>query len=330
MAKRKKLTKSNKLGAYFEKERDIELITSGCALLDCVLGGGWAENRIVNIVGDEATGKTLLAIEACANFARKYEDGNIYYDEIESAWDDDYAVAVGLPIERVKYPRSTSVEDVFEKLEEVVRSDKPSLYIVDSLDALSDRSEIDRDIDKGTYGAQKAKKLSELFRRLVRKLEDSRATVLIISQVRDKIGAMFGKKKTRSGGRALDFYASQIVWLSKIKTVKKTKNKVERATSFIIRANCEKNKIGPPFRQCDFPIVFAYGVDDVRAGVDWLLEVGKYDKLFATKKEAEQFLRTFSKLDDHAYRQERDAVAEAVRDGWHEVEKEFYPSRRKY
>ena len=163
-----------------------------------------------------------------------------------------------------------------------------------------------RAIGEGSFGAAKAKKLSELFRRLVRKLKRQNVCVLVISQVRDNIGAMFGEKHSRSGGKALDFYASQILWLAHLKTVKRTINKIERPTGIMVRARCKKNKIGLPFRQADFSLRFGYGIEDTECSQEFLQTVGK-----AVPKTPE-------------------ALREAVIREWYNVERKFLPERRKY
>ena len=136
---------------------DVRLRSSllGGTILDCVLGGGWAYNRVSNIVGDKSTGKTLLAIEACANFARLNPRSRIVYAECEASFDEDYAERLGLPLDRVDFPEDLdTVEDLFEDLES--RLDTPSrlMYVIDSLDAISDRAEQGRKIDQGTYGTK--------------------------------------------------------------------------------------------------------------------------------------------------------------------------------
>src|SRR5262245_21634557 len=117
-------------------------------------------------------------MEACSNFAIKYPKGRILYRESEAAFDVDYAKSMGMPVSRVEFAppdKFFTVEDFFEDishiLDELSKSNTPALYALDSLDALSDRDELEREIDKGSYGAAKAKKLSELFRRLVQKIE---------------------------------------------------------------------------------------------------------------------------------------------------------------
>lgn len=308
-----------------------QFIPSGCTLLDLVLGGGWAEGRIANIIGDKSAGKTLLAIEAAANFALKYPKGRIMYRESEAAFDIPYAKSLGMPVHRVDFDvRLDTVEDMFEDLKRQVKIKTPGLYIVDSLDALSDREEQDRDIDKGTYGTGKSRRMSELFRRLAREVEESRITVMIISQIRDKIGAMFGRKITRTGGRAMDFYASQTIWLSHLGAINKTIGKVKRPVGLDIRAKCDKNKVGLPLRECDFTLRFAYGIDDLTSSVEWLREVGHLKDIGITDKGMSEFIRTTNNLPNGQFEDALDKVRMKVRERWQTIETTFLPKRRKY
>ena len=262
--------------------------------------------HIANIVGDKSSGKTLLAMEAIANFFLAYDDGWVQYVEAEAAFDVDYAKALGIPMDRVEMVNDLdTVEAVFEDLSGLSRK-TPGLYIIDSLDALSDEAEMGRAIRDGSFGAAKAKKLSELFRRLVRKLSRQKICVLVISQVRDNIGAMFGEKHSRSGGKALDFYASQILWLAHLKTVKKTINEIERPTGIMVRARCKKNKISLPFRQCDFFLRFGFGIEDTES--------------------SQKFLQTVNKSAPKT----PEALREAVIKEWYTIEKKFLPTQRKY
>ncbi len=297
-------------GSYFAAPaRNVKFTHSGCTLLDCALGGGWAEQRIINIVGDKSSGKTLLCIEASANFAMKYPKGKIYYREAEAAFDEDYAEALGMPIDRIDFGEPfDTVEQFFNDLSDICKKARqPVLYILDSLDALSDEAEMDRAIDKGSFGAGKAKKMSELFRRLTRTLKGSQVTLIIVSQIRDKIGVMFGDKTSRTGGRALDFYSSQVVYLSQIKTIVKTVGKIKRVTGIRVRAKLKKCKVGLPFREAEFPIKFGYGVDDEIASEDWLSVVG-VKNLPRGKKELDKLVLA----------------------KWYSLEKQFLPEKRKY
>lgn len=311
-------------GSYFASAGvdETKFISSGCALLDCALGGGYPLGRVVNIVGDKSTGKTLLAIEACANLVSRFPQARIWYLEAESAFDTAYAEDLGFPVDRVKFVRGkNTVEAWFNHLTKVLDSDskEPGLYIVDSLDALSDEAEMERDIADGSYGAQKAKKMSELFRRLVRQLGDANICLIVISQVRDAIGVRFGVKYSRTGGRALDFYASQVMYLAQIGTLKKTIRKVERKIGLNIRAKVTKNKISLPLREAEFSILFGFGVDDIAANLAWLKEVGKPQ----TEKDTER-------MSDAQLAEYRAQLADTVRGAWSEVEQLFLPRRRKY
>ena len=142
MARPKLEPRATSGGSYFTSAKtSLSFINSGATLLDCVLGGGWPLGRVVNVVGDKATGKTLVAIEACANFSQQYANGKIWYDEIESAFDKSYAAALGMPLDRVKFIEGhESVEDLFEKLDRLLEAKEkkgdtsPGLFIVDSLD----------------------------------------------------------------------------------------------------------------------------------------------------------------------------------------------------
>ncbi|MFA5262204.1 MAG: ATPase domain-containing protein [Opitutaceae bacterium] len=311
----------------------MKLFSSGCALLDCALGGGWPEGRIVNIVGDKSTGKTLLAIEATANFAALYPDGKIFYRETEAAFDEPYARSLGLPLDRVDMMRGLeTVEDVFEDMEAAIgRATGPGLYILDSLDAVSDRAEQKRKIDEATFGGTKPKQMGQLFRRLTQRMSKACMTFVIISQTRDNIGVMFGERHTRTGGRALDFYASQIVWLAHLKQITRTVKKIKRVVGVQIRAKVKKNKIGPPFREADFPILFSYGMDDVQAACDWLEANGvSASSLVDGCRRWRDIDRWMKGLDDRDYRRWRARISKLLRREWDRVEMTFAPKRSKY
>lgn len=320
---------------YFLKEKEVEFFSSGCTLLDCVLGGGWAEKRIINIVGDKSSGKTLLAIEAMANFAMKYGDkSHIKYVEAESAFDTPYAESMGMPVDRVDIVSDIfTVEDMFENLEQVVDKAKSKdriLYIVDSLDALSDRKEQGRDIDKGSFGAEKAKKLSEMFRRVVKKLSNSNVTVMFISQIRDNIGVTFGESKTRSGGHALDFYCSQILWLAEAGKIIKESQKQKRTIGIDVRAKCKKNKVSLPFRECQFPLIFGYGVDDFTANSDFLFEVVGYESYGFAKESASRKITSLRNSGGEEFQTLSKRFSEDVKKEWIRIERKFLPTRAKY
>lgn len=331
----KKKEKEERVGNYFLKEKELKFISSGCQILDCVLGGGYPLGRIVNIVGDKAVGKTLLAIEAFANFNMCYPEGKMYYHETEAAFDTDYAEALGMPVEKVEFPEDDTVEGFFEILSDVIEKHKesgvPGIYVLDSLDALSDRAEKERKIDEGSYAMNKQKKLSEIFRRLASEIEETNICLMVVSQVREAINVAFGDKYKRSGGKALDFYASQALWLAQREMITKTVKGIKRATGIVVKAKCKKNKVGLPYRECEFPIIFMYGINAVEANLWFLKDVKGALEEIGIENTLDSYLASYAA--DVIRNKDFETmakIAEQVKKVWSETEKSFMPEVRKY
>lgn len=302
---------------YDDGSGPIEFISSGCTTLDKALGGGWVIGRVANIIGDKSTGKTLLAWEAIAQFVMAYPKGKARYREIEEAFDKSYMAYMGMPIDRVEFNEDKggnklvrTVEDMMDDIIDITKSKpkEPSLYIVDSLDALSSRAEMDRKPGESSYGAERAKGMSEFFRKYNGAIADAKITPIFISQIRDRIGVTFGRKWDRSGGHALDFYATHIVVLAYLGQITKQRNKIKRAIGVEVRAKVEKNKIGMPFREAQFPIIFGYGIDDEISSLNWLDDAGIEVPKGISPEE----------------------LKELVSETWDEVEATFAPIKRKY
>jgi recombination protein RecA len=340
----------------------IERISSGCVYFDMGLGGGWAKGRVINIVGVESSGKTQLAIELCANFVRQYGPKvRIRYRDAEEAFDVPYAESVGLPKDIIDFGDGSefeTVQDFARCVQEFITSTPkniPGVYILDSLDSLSEEGEMRPKIDrvtgeeKGSMGMEKAKAMSKLFRRLVRRLGRKDVTLVILSQLRDAVDVSYGEKQTRTGGKALNYYASQIAWLSVVSKIFKTRKKVSRPVGIWVKAKIKKNKAGDPFHEIEYPIYFRFGIDDVRAGLTFLADVQRMDMLgmeeLNGKAEAEKkgwgskkagnaaLTRFFDKLDQmetEEYKAFRTKVNKAVRIVWREIDGDFAPKRRKY
>lgn len=321
-----------------------ECFPSGCTLLDCILGGGWALGRIGNIVGDKSTGKTLLAIESCANFAQAFPTGRIVYIEAEAAFDKGYARSLGLPISRVEFPEDVeTVEQWFAVVDGVVTEQEAkekkrkkgdpqhTLIIMDSIDALGDEAEDKTGFGEGSYSLTKVKQIRKVFRRLTAKLERFNVTMILISQVGDNIGVSFGKQQRRSGGKALDFFASQVMWLAHIKRIQGgTKNGHKRDIGVVVKAKMEKNKVAPPFRECEFPIMFGYGADDAKANLRWLLDFKEHSPMFSSIEKTKETLKGLDDLSDKAYTKLTIQLRAYVKKKWRAVEKTFAPTRSKY
>ncbi len=346
-------------GIYDYEEPEVkEFIPSGCTLLDQILGGGWAMRRVSNIIGDKSTNKTGNAIEACINFAIKYpkNKSQIYYREAEAAFDRGYAGSrLGLPVDRIdflpKYDTKDrkkvsqefrTVEDFQRDIEMIVErhsgTNAAILYIMDSMDGLSDEAELKRDTGEGSYGAAKAKQMSEFFRKRTQDLFFCNMHLMVISQIRDNIGVKFGKKTTRSGGHALDFYASQIIELAMVGRVNKTIGGITRAVGIDVLAKCTKNKITTPFQECKFPVIFNYGIDNIRSSLEWIENV-KYLKDYgdtvaidvAVKQcKATNYVTAINKLSDEKFRLQDAALAIYTAELYQEINQRFEPKRRKY
>jgi len=313
----------------------VQFVDSGSCLLNLVLGGGYAVGRVVNICGDKAVGKTLLAVEACQQFSRivkKIED--IRYIECEHAFNEIYGAQIGMPAGVTPVSDIQTVEALFKDLEWFCAArkgkDRPSLYVIDSLDALSDEAEMKRDISQGSFGAAKAAQLSELFRRQIAIMSDANCTLLVVSQLRDKIGVMFGEKHSRSGGRALSFYASQEIWLAEMKKLTRQIKGETRVIGARVRVKCKKNKVGTPFRDADLTVWFSYGVDDEGSMIDYLqehkVETGDVD----LKEVNKSLLEARKNRDRKAVAGINGLLRALVIDHWASVEEGFQPPLTKY
>jgi RecA/RadA recombinase len=310
------------------------MFPTGSTLLDLQAGGGYAMGRMCNIVGDSSTGKTLLAIEGCANFSRLYGVDHVTYAETEAAYDELYAARMGMPpgIRRVDTLRT--VEDFNDDLHGFLTklNGSPGLYCLDSADALSCQAEIERKItDKSTYNVEKAKVFHEVFRRNARELGNHQCCLMIISQTKDNITNPF-LPKVRSGGKALDFFASQIVWLSERGKEKRTVSGVERVIGVNVRAANRKNKVGEPFRVVDFLLVFNYGVDDELSCINWLItnKAREAGLMHPLKDYAMAVRRAREKHDIERLSAYASELRAATRERWMEIEDALRPPMPKY
>ena len=314
---------------------------TGSTLLNLGHSGGWGRGRMVNIVGDTSSGKTLLAIEAAINFAELHGAENIRYNETEAAFDRDYAYSLGFPEGATFVGDDTDtghgsviVEEMFEDIEKWLAAHPtgPSLYIVDSIDAMSDAQEMgNEELGKATMG-RKAKMLSEFFRRMTKPLAKANCCLMLISQIREKVGVMFGDSQTRAGGHALDFYASQIVWLHELSPpIKRTVSEVERIVGIRVRFKNKKNKLGPAFAEGELSILFNYGVDDELSMVNWLKRNkygGELSYGFDAYPAALGRVRRARDMDKLALLRQELVVATEAR--WQEIADAMAPPLRKY
>ena len=328
----------------------VSLTTSGANILDLALGGGFPWGKIINIIGDKSSGKTALAIE-CIYQAHKRMKDNVgwFYDDAEGGFSFNtkamYEIDI-LPENEERY--SETVEDFISNVKigiDIGREKKGYIYILDSLDALTCDAEIgrakDREkakedgkvYDKGTYNLEKQKLLNEFFRLHRKNIQSSNLLLIIISQIRANIGVTFGKKYIRTGGKALDFYASQIIELSETEKMVASDDKQVREIGVSVRAKVTKNKIGLPFRQADFKILFDYGVDNVDSNLCYLYDLwtkdGKTSKSIDVFWKADSFKKRSDLIKFIEYNDLEDELRKRCQEKWYAVEEALAPTHRK-
>ncbi len=276
-----------------DKKEKVKRISTGCTLLDLVVGGGqglgFPAGKIINIVGDKSSGKTFLGCEIIASNYYVYKDKLQYnYDDGESGFTFDTKQLYGIDIIRkgpLKGYTSHTIEDFdvnTKRFIKKIKSDEVGIYILDSLDGLSNEeieersekrykaAEQGKDYKEGTYGMRTPKFLSqEFFRTKTKEFREKDVILIIISQVRENIDPFSFRKFSRSGGKALDFYAHTALWLA---TVKKIKIK-GRTVGVVIKARTDKSKTPRPFRECTFLMYFDYGIDNIGTNLDYLFDL---------------------------------------------------------
>ena len=256
-------------------------ISTGSLSLDLALGvGGVPRGRVSEVFGPEASGKTTLTLHIVAEAQRA--GGTAAFIDVEHALDPAYAQRLGVNLEDMLISQPDYAEQALEIVDYLVRSGAVDLVVVDSVAALVPRAEIEGEMGDQHLGLQ-ARLMSQALRKLTGSISRSRAAVIFINQLREKIGVMFGNPETTPGGRALKFYASTRIDLRRISSIKVGAEVVGSR----IRARVVKNKVAPPFRVAEFDVMFNQGIskegDLVDLGVE--LEIVKKNGAFYTYKE---------------------------------------------
>lgn len=254
--------------------QEVTFISSGSMGLDLALGGGYPLGRIVELRGYESSGKTTLALTACASIQKQTGKAIIYVDR-ENAIDMDYVEALGVDVSPNKFilTQAGTAEECLEIIRESAKSDAVGGIVMDSVAAMFPRCYLDAEVGDAKMGVL-ARLMSAWLPGIVGDLKRNNIIALFINQYREKIGVMYGSPKTTPGGKSLGFYASQILDIAKSGVVG---DKGEES-AIHVKVRVEKNKVAPPLRKAEFDIRFGEGVDRASEVLDLAVEYGIIEK----------------------------------------------------
>ncbi|MEO0772610.1 MAG: recombinase RecA [Pseudomonadota bacterium] len=251
---------------------DIEATSTGSLGLDIALGiGGVPKGRIVEIYGPESSGKTTLTLHCVAEEQKK--GGVCAFVDAEHALDPVYARKLGVDLDELLISQPDTGEQSLEIVDTLVRSGAVSMIIVDSVAALTPKSELEGEMGDSSVGVQ-ARLMSKAMRKLTGSINKSKCTVIFINQIRMKIGVMFGSPETTTGGNALKFYSSVRLDIRRIGAIKDRDEIVGNAT----RVKVVKNKVAPPFKEVEFDIMYGEGISKTGELLDLGVKAGVVEK----------------------------------------------------
>lgn len=285
-----------RLGEVADK-MNVEVIPSGSLAIDLAVGvGGFPRGRVIEIYGPESSGKTTVALHAIAQAQKT--GGVAAFIDAEHALDPIYARNLGVDINNLLVSQPDNGEQALEITEALVRSGAVDIVVVDSVAALVPKAEIEGEMGDSHVGLQ-ARLMSQALRKLTGIISKSRAVVIFINQLREKVGIMFGNPETTTGGRALKFYSSIRMEVRKGETLKQGQDMVGNRT----KVKIVKNKVAPPFKTAEFDIMYGTGISyegtliDIGTSMEIVKKSGAWysyngERMGQGKEAAKEYLRT--------------------------------------
>ena len=279
-------------------DENVEAISSGSLGLDIALGvGGYPKGRVIEIYGPESSGKTTLTLHAIAECQKK--GGIAAFIDAEHAFDRFYAENLGVDIENLIISQPDHGEQALEIADNLIRSGAIDMVIIDSVAALTPKSEIEGEMGDSKMGLH-ARLMSQALRKLTSSISKTNCTVIFINQLREKIGIMFGNPETTTGGNALKFYASIRLDIRRSTQIKSSDGVVMGNKT---RVKIVKNKVAPPFKLAEFDIMYGEGISKVGEIIDLAVEAEIINKS-----------GSWFSYDGTKLRQGRDAVKSLLKD----------------